>query len=604
VDSLKSFQFFHAGDSAYVPMSWSRQLSWQGKVNIKPMNRTKVSFNMLGSRTEYQIYSHKFKYNPDGRYHYYRQNYTFYIKVDQSLSPTSYILASLSTGENANQYYVFKNPIDARYDVDPTIYNEAPGYNFYIGGYQMGHYNRSSRLMTSKLEYLNQITDLHQIRMGFELRKTKIHYKNFSILYNQNTQYQPEIPEDHTVNFDAYTRTPSEWSAYIQDKIEYTDLVLNLGIRYDKFDPNWKTLTDPADPNFRNPLKPINQYFDTNGDGTITPDEMTASNQKTDEDRLAYWYQNVPTKSQVSPRLAVAYPITDKGVLHFSYGHFFQIPPFTYLYLNPDFEVTPSLSSTMGNADLEPERTTQYEVGFQQQIGFNLGLDITGFYKDIRNLLGTKIVDTFIAGDRYALYINRDYGNVRGVTASMTLRRVGNVSATLDYTYSVAEGNASDPATAYYDELSGNEPEKQLVPLDWDQRHTINGTVTFYLGKTGGISFIGQYGSGLPYTPALAGTRLSFENSERKPAQFNVDFRSHWSMAIGGFNLRFQVNVYNLFDIRNERLVYSDTGRATYSLVPTYLPEEQKYNTLSEYLTRPDYFSPPRQIKIGCSVVL
>ncbi|MFQ6613411.1 MAG: TonB-dependent receptor domain-containing protein [Fidelibacterota bacterium] len=603
-DSLKSFQFVKPGDNKIIPMSWSRQLSWQGKINVKPFNRTKISMNVMGSRTEYQTYSHKFKYNPDGRTHYYRQNQTVYLKVDQSLSPTSFLLTSISLGKNANQNYVFKNPVDDRYDVDPNVFSEAPGYNFYVGGYQMGHYNRTSRIWTAKLEYLNQITDLHQLRAGLEARNTTIDYESFSIQLNENTQYRPQIPDDHTVNYDAYSRRPKEWSAYAQDKIEYGDLVLNLGIRYDSFNPRWKTLTDPADPNFRNPLKPVNQFFDLNGDGTITPDEMTADNRKTDEDRLQYWYQTASEKSQLSPRLAVAYPITDRGVLHFSYGHFFQIPPFTYLYLNPDFEVTPSLSTTMGNADLEPERTTQYEIGFQQQFGFNVGVDVTGFYKDIRNLLGTKIVDTFIAGDRYALYINRDYGNVRGVTASLTLRRIGDVSGSLDYTFSVAEGNASDPATAYYDELSGNEPEKQLVPLDWDQRHTLNGTVTFYFGKSGGISLIAQYGSGLPYTPALAGTRLSFENSERKPATYNIDLRSHWSLSLFGLRFRLQMNIYNLFDIRNERYVYSDTGRATYSLIPTYLPEEQKYNTLSEYLTRPDYFSAPRQIKIGVSVAL
>ncbi|RMF07409.1 MAG: TonB-dependent receptor, partial [Candidatus Neomarinimicrobiota bacterium] len=525
-------------------------------------------------------------------------------KLDQSLSPQSYVLASYSRGANATQYYVFKNPTDPRYDVDPKVFSEAAGYNFYVGGYQMGHYERQTVVQTWKLEYLNQVSALHQLRMGLEHRKTGIDFTNYATLLNETTGYLPQVPEDHTVNYDHYHRSPVEWSAYVQDKIEFSDLVVNLGLRYDAFQPNWKVLSDPADPNYRDPLKPVNQYHDLDGDGSISLEEMTPDNAKTEAERLQYWYKDASPKSQFSPRLAVAYPITDKGVLHFSYGHFFQIPPFTYLYLNPDFEVTPSLSTTMGNADLEPERTTQYEVGVQQQIGRFVGIDVTGFYKDIRNLLGTRILDTFVAGDRYALYVNRDYGNVRGVTASVTLRRMGAVSGSLDYTFSVAEGNASDPATAYYDELSGNEPEKQLVPLDWDQRHTLNGTVTYYWGRSGRVSLVGQYGSGLPYTPELAGTRISFENSERKPPQFQVDLRSSWSMSLLGLTWRWQVNVYNLFDRRNERLVYNDTGRATYSLVSTYLPEQQRYNTLSEYLTRPDYYSPPREVKIGVSLDL
>ena len=65
------------------------------------------------------------------------------------------------------------------------------------------------------------------------------------------------------------------------------------------------------------------------------------------------------------------------------------------------------------------------------------------------------------------------------------------------------------------------------------------------------------------------------------------------------------MNVYNLFDFRNELTVFSDTGRSTYSLVPTYTPQYSSptaYNSLDQYLIRPDYYSSPRQIKIGLSV--
>lgn len=229
-------------------------------------------------------------------------------------------------------------------------------------------------------------------------------------------------------------------------------------------------------------------------------------------------------------------------------------------------------------------------------------IDVTGFYKDIRNLLGTKIVDTFIAGDRYGLYVNRDYGNIRGITVSLTKRPSGFVSGSLDYTYSFAEGNASDPAAAYYDELSGNEPEKQLVALDWDQRHTLNSILTFHPAQNSGISLVLQYWSGLPYTPSLAGTRLAYENSERKPDQYNIDLRSFWNFKIGGLHISFHLNIYNLFDHRNEVLVYNDTGRAGYSLISTYTPQEQTHNTLDEYLIRPDFYSSPRQIKLGLTV--
>ena len=39
---------------------------------------------------------------------------------------------------------------------------------------------------------------------------------------------------------------------------------------------------------------------------------------------------------------------------------------------------------------MEPQRTTQYEVGFSQQIGRDIGVELTGYYKDIRNLNSLK----------------------------------------------------------------------------------------------------------------------------------------------------------------------------------------------------------------------
>ena len=37
------------------------------------------------------------------------------------------------------------------------------------------------------------------------------------------------------------------------------------------------------------------------------------------------------SKSTFSPRLGISFPITDEGIIHFSYGHFYQLPPFSYL---------------------------------------------------------------------------------------------------------------------------------------------------------------------------------------------------------------------------------------------------------------------------------
>ena len=141
-----------------------------------------------------------------------------------------------------------------------------------------------------------------------------------------------------------------------------------------------------------------------NNDNLKTLDERLETNAEGDP-----WFDEATPKTQLSPRFALAFPITDKGYLHFSYGHFFQNPNFSYIYNNPEFEVPAAsgVNSTMGNANMEPQRTTQYEVGFSQQIGRDIGVELTGYYKDIRNLNSTEIKNSFIAGDRYGVYVTK-----------------------------------------------------------------------------------------------------------------------------------------------------------------------------------------------------
>ncbi len=636
----------HYGDNQVVAMSPTKQLSLQSKLAFKLTHNLKLSINAIYSTTTSRGFSQKWKFNPDGRSNAYRDNFNLGLTLQHNLSSRTFYTLKMSSVANLTRGYLYDifdvnwnhvlfnnalNPVIkkstrlgdfgfpeegevvaanlANYAVDNNIRSVSTGYNYYISGITTGQSMRLTHTIVYKFDLTSQINETHQVQLGGEYRGNAILSRGFSILYDPKDNKYP-VPkifwpseEPTSTSFDELAKFPWEASGYFQDKIELKDLIVNAGLRFEVFEPDGATLADPSDPNPYDPLKLIHKYKDLDHSGTITADEAVDNNVQSLQDRLDYWFKPAGKKVQISPRVAVAYPITDQGALHFSYGHFSQLPPYAYLYTNPDFEVGrgSGLGTTMGNANLEPQRTVQYEVGLQQQLTENVGIDITGFYKDIRNLLGSKIIDTFNAGDSYALYINRDYGNVRGITLSFQKRMSQGFAATLDYTFSIAEGNASDPASAYFDASAGIEPEKQLVYLNWDQRHTLNGTLTIKLPFDITASFIGSYGSGLPYTPSFSGTRTSFENSERKPAQMNMDLRMSKSFMFFATRWTLNMNIYNLFDRRNEVVVYTDTGRSEYSLIPTYTQENQTYNALSEYLYRPDYYSAPRQVRIGLS---
>ena len=173
-------------------------------------------------------------------------------------------------------------------------------------------------------------------------------------------------------------------------------------------------------------------------------------------------------------------------------------------------------------------------MGSQYQISKNIGSDVNGFYKDMIHPFGMQLLTTYTQ-DVYARFINRDYGNIRGVTLALKKRRSGYLWAAVDYTYQVAEGNASDPLQVFYDTQSNKESEIQVVPLTWDQAHTFNFNITLSSPGSWGLSLIGRRGSGLPYTPKIENTGASFKNSERQPSQYKFDRKAHRSFNfIGG----------------------------------------------------------------------
>ncbi len=296
--------------------------------------------------------------------------------------------------------------------------------------------------------------------------------------------------------------------------------------------------------------------------------------------------------------------------MHISYGHFFQIPPFEFLYKNPNYRIALSgdlpelIGNAIGNADLKPQQTVMYELGLQQELTPELGINVTTYYKDIRNLLGVEIhiKNNF---KKFAKYVNRDYGSVTGITLSLEKRFQGGLGASIDYTYQVAKGSASDPNAAF-DKAQSSPPieeNKVLVPLDWDRRHSLNFSLTLGDPDNFIASAIGKLGSGLPYTPSYQNQRTGLENSSNKPTYFNVDLYLTKYFNITGIDFSIFVKIYNLFDTANELDVFTDTGRAGYTLDLTRAQSAPRgVNTLQQFFSRPDFYSSPRQIILGASV--
>jgi outer membrane receptor protein involved in Fe transport len=579
----------NTGDSDYVAMSPDESKSFNAKITYN-LPQWKFSYNFFWDDHENRYYSHSYRLAPDGLMNHFRTNYVHNFQV--SFFPTQSTFASLKYSYNNNNYegYLFEdeyaymvydefgNVVSPGY-VDPNNSSPLTDYTFRYGGNEVDRYDRftKSNLILFALE--SQVSKEHKIKFGAEGRFHEL-YNHWKTIRNQTESegtwtigYTDVGTKYHT----QYTRNPYDLALYLQDKMEYDIMIINAGVRFDYFNPNTVVPVD-----IRNPLD--NENFPG-----------------------AYQTREAEPDWQISPRFGVSFPISDQGVIHFSYGHFFQLPPFENLYANVDYNIdqTSGLNNYVGNPELKAQKTTKYELGIQQVLFPNISVDASVYYSDIRNLLSTEVLETY-EGFLFGRYINRDYGNVKGLIITLEKRYADFFSAKLDYTYQVASGNASDPLQNFYNNQSDPpvEETKKVVPLNWDQTSTLNLTATVGDPNDWTVGIVFGYGSGTPYTEDPRYTKgLRFENNGKKPSVWNLDLKATKTFQVFDLYVNAYLLIYNLLDIKNEYNVSASTGRAGQDLAAEeYTGYIYGLNTIDEYLLNPQDYSAPRQIRIGFGI--
>jgi len=574
------------GDKAYVPMNSDLRLNLLGKLTYRITPKLKLSTQLIYDNHEWNkadLSSHRYKFNPDGIYDYFTTNNNYSIKLTQAFTKTYYEANFFIANTDYRKYAfedtnaIYMDPDNPGYVSTNNILGSPPTTTFVFGGTQMDHLYRYSNSKGGKFDITSQLNHRHEVKGGLSFRIDDLEEDFFTILYDNQDYTTPTVtPRNESPSHSYYKKQAVFASGYLQDKIEYPDMIINAGLRFDYFNPNDDYIIDLLDP----------------------------------EGERA----EATSKQVVSPRLGVSFPITDEGILHFSYGHFYQLPALNKLYRTRVFGANED--PIIGYANLKPEKTVLYEFGLQQQFTRNLAIDVSAFYKDIRDLLATQSIDYLSPNygpASYSIYLNKDYGNVKGLTLSLTKRwdPTTKTSAFIDYSYQLTEGNADSAGSFYFNSLTGEEEEKRVVLLDWDQPHVLNATITISEPQNWGISFIGKLSAGWPYTPVTPNANyVSVHNSERKPWQKNVNMRIFKNLKLGAFDVVLFTKIFNLFDTRNERYVFDDTGRAGYTYANRSTQEtealtshygEEGVHTWEEYQQRAYYYRAPRSVQFGLS---
>lgn len=416
---------------------------------------------------------------------------------------------------------------------------------------------------------------------------------------------------------------------YVQDKIEYNDLIINVGLRYDYIKVDNLQFQDPTRPEL-------------------------AINYNTGEIIDAGW-KEVPTFQSVSPRLGLSFPVTDQTIFHAQFGKFVQQSRLRDMYngvyamaynLRGGFEITAPFGF-----NIQPTRTTQYEVGFTQQIGEIASFDITGFYKDIQDqvVFDKQSTDPTSPYKSYNILKNGDFATTKGIELAFNMRRTARMQVNAALTFQDAQGTGSFPNSARgivgapLDGVTIFKPQ-YISPLEFNNSFRGNINLDYRFGKDDGPSFLNEFGlsgllsfnSGHPFTIGKGGADLEGDARDRSPLEalnssttpwvFQFDLRLDKTINLfDKLNANIYLVVINLFDTKNIENVFLRTGSTTDDgyisdpalggkLVETYGPEYaalyrainidyyeqwQVAATGAPITTTPLFYGPPRQIRLG-----
>ncbi|MEE9269478.1 MAG: TonB-dependent receptor [Candidatus Krumholzibacteria bacterium] len=393
--------------------------------------------------------------------------------------------------------------------VSQAAWYTDPDHPYFVTAYDFPVYTKRK-----SIQYLFR-SDVTSERLAGHRIKTGLQFI-YNDLNNDNRVFpaqQRRDPLSGTIqqgrNVNIFHNFNTEGAVYLQDKWEYEGLVANAGMRF--------------------------EYFSTGN-----TDEVKIANSQIEREVQKY-------KTNWSPRLGVAFPISDRNKFFFHYGRFTQWASRAFLFATQD---AIGAIGALGNPNLEPELTVSYQAGISHQFTENTVGNFVIFNKDIFGLVSSTRVTDDSTGIQSRRYINRTYASSRGLELALEQRLTRRFGFEAYYTYSFADGVASDADFGRSAAGLTHLPTDEL-PLDWDQRHTFNLNLRFRERNNWGTTITYQFGSGLPWTPVNRFGRLQdpkLENSRRHDAVHRLSLQGRKRFNIYGRELTLFIEGRNLLD--------------------------------------------------------
>jgi outer membrane receptor protein involved in Fe transport len=625
-----------------LPFNQLSGWTWQGKIAWKLTPGISIKAGTLGSRDDWQEYRHAYRLTGPHTPRYQDRNASYFGTFTDKLNPDTYFNISgnyfMTERESGDGVYFNKLNQYARLATRHTGHDST--YVVDVGNRTWDQYalfwsaahdstpshvwddyqHRKSSYLGFTGDLTHKWTDHNTAKFGVDLQRHTLRF------------YQALFPAtyylglagggyDDVVNY-GYDRTgtkelngkegrfqdgakhPISASLYLQNKYEYSDFVVNAGLRYDYLDPKTQMLVNP------------NLPLENGNTSNLDPSDLKASK----------------AKNKVSPRLGIGFPVSEQTLFHANYGKFFQQPNLQDLYTSYRYlEYKVRIGGyyfPFGNPNLEPETTTAYEIGLTHAPSSKVRVDATAYYKDVENLVQVQNQPSSPAN--FASYRNSDFGTIKGIDLNLQVMETLGFSGSLSYSLSYATGTGSISDSQRNIAWTVSQAPKQTAPLSFDQRHKVALNIDYRTREGVGprvagfrplqkldLNLLFNAASGFPYTPIVTQNEVTLAavsttptgpiNSRYGPWTNRVDGKVTRSFNVGGVGLDAFVWVLNLFDTVSELNVYQSSGTA-YTTGWLSTEEGRKWAqdfgaagvaTFKAKETNPNNFGIPRMVRFG-----
>jgi outer membrane receptor protein involved in Fe transport len=386
----------------------------------------------------------------------------------------------------------------------------------WTGAVEPWNENSVEKQLTAHFSLVRQFHPAHQLKAGLETSLWDLSFNRMRYLL-----WPKEAKDENEFVYSRYTDSfrqyPFTFAGYLHHKIETSNLILNLGVRYEIFSPNAKQTALPS----------------------TRPADSSASGLQGGQLRF---------KQTFSPRLSLAFPMSEKEHLSVNYGWFYEMPPFYYLYLNRGGDQQ-AYWPLFGNVDLKPLRSKAGEVIYRREISAQTSYSIAYFFRESEDLLDTFpyfLVSS--AGQEQeppALlrYENSATASMNGVELALKRDFGQGFDGALAYTYLRSLGTAAWPENRLLKLARGEKlSDNRKLPMAWDQRHTLTLNLTYQSRSGILLNILGKINSPATAVDWLSGTQ------SRLPARHDLDAKFAAPLRWAGLRLEPFVEIHNVLD--------------------------------------------------------